>query len=232
MTRRRQKEEERLFAQRVIAILGETWTIQEPPNEREWPDLLVETTTGRFGLEIRKLYGDEESQGSRKRAAESSHVQQLNQVATRYYKSGAPPARVQFWGSPDDPVSLASDLVAMVPSMQIWEQKKCSYDDNQRLLYVCRLPNECGEYRRWEVVSDAVGWVGYLKPSTVQHAIREKSAKLTQYKIHVKDIRLLLVSDRTKNSGKNLFGNISGVETEGFENIYLLSFPDQLIQIP
>lgn len=212
-------------------MLGENWAIQEPDDEREWPDLLIETATGSFGLEVRKIYADEASKGSPKRAAESSHARLLREVAVLYYKGGAPPARIQFYGQPDDPAILAGDLASMVPSMQVWERKKVAYD-RQRWMYVCRLPDECAEYSRWDMVSDSVGWVGGIDSSVVQRAIQEKATKLARYKLHVERVRLLLVCDRIRNSGKQLFGNFSGIEEAGFEHIYLFSFPDELIQIP
>ncbi|MBI2916752.1 MAG: hypothetical protein HYY01_02055 [Chloroflexi bacterium] len=229
MTRKRQKIEERLFAERAIALLGEHWTIREPPNEREWPDLLVDTATGSFGLEVRKLYPDEASGGSAKRAAESLHARRLTEVAVRYYAGGAPPARVQFYGLP--PTTLASDLASMVPSMQTWEHKKVTYD-SQRWMHVCRLPAELAKYSRWDILTDSIGWVGVIDSSVVQRAIQEKFANLAQHKMHVEDVRLLLACDRTRNSGKLLFGDLPGIEDAGFPHIYLLSFPDQLVQIP
>lgn len=231
MIRRRQKIEERLFAERTIALLGESWTIQEPDNEIEWPDLLIKTAIGSFGLEIRKLYADEVSKGSLKRAGESRRARLLKQAAALYYEGGAPPAQVQFYGQPDDPITLANDLATMIPSMQVWEGRKVSYD-SQRWMHVYRLPVEYGEYSRWHIVSDSVGWVGVIDISVVQRAIQEKSTRLTRYKRHLDDVRLLLVCDRTMNSGKQIFGNLSGIENAGFNYIYLLSFPDQLIKVP
>jgi hypothetical protein len=228
MTKRRQKIEERLFAERAIALLGENWTIRETDNEREWPDLLIETATGPFGLEVRKIYIDEAPRGSPKRGAESSGVRLLREVAGLYYAEGAPPARVQFYGRPGDPAILAGDLTSMIPSMQIWERKKVIYD-SQRWMHVCRLPAKCAEFRRWDIVSDSVGWVGVIDSSVVQRAIQGKSAKVARYKVHIEDVRLLLVSDRTRNSGKQRFADSPCISGAGFNQIYLLSFPDELI---
>lgn len=214
-----------------MALLGVNWTIQEPDDEREWPDLVIETATGPFGLEIRKLYADEVSGGSSRRAAESSRTRFLKEVASTYYERGAPPVRVQCYGMPDDLSRFADDLAAMVPVMQPWERKKVTYDGG-RWVHVCRLRAECGEYSRWDVVSDSVGWVGVIDPSIVQAAIQAKSINLPRYKVHVEDVRLLLVCDRTRNSGKHLFGHLPAIERAGFNNIYLLSFPDEIYQIP
>lgn len=231
MTRQRQKEEEKAFVKRAGDLLGENWNILEPPDEHEWPDLLVETDTGSFGIEVRKLYTDESTKGSPNRTAESLRIQQLNKVAALYYKNGSPAIRVQFYGNPENPTGLANDLASTVYSMKIWEQKKITYNCQQRM-YVTRLPIEFGKYTRWIIVSDRVGFVGVIESSIVQRVIHEKSENLERYQAHIKDIRLLLVSDRTFNSGKNSFSNIDKLKTEGFDHVYLLSFPDELSQIP
>jgi len=230
MTRRRQKTEERLFAERAIALLGKDWTIREPDNEREWPDLLIETPTGSIGLEVRKIYPDEAARGSSKRAAESSRRRQLKKVANNYYDSGAPPVRVQIYGWPNDTAILVSELSSIATLMQIWERKKITFDNNC-WVNVCRLPDECAKYNRWDIVSDSVGWVGALDSSVVQQAIQKKSANIVRYKVKVEDVRLLLVCDRTRNSGKLLLRDPSGIERAGFNHIYLLSFPDELFKI-
>lgn len=231
MTRKHQKTEEVLFAGRAGALLGESWTVEIPNDEERWPDLLVKTATGCFGLEVRKLHGDELSKGSLKRKAESSRSGILRKAADLYYKSDSLPVRVLFYGQPDDPETIANRLSTVVPSMKTWDQEKVSFG-SQRWLYVVRLPDECAEYRWWTIVSDSVGWVGIIDSSMVQRAICEKAANLVRYRKHVEDVRLLLVCDRTRNSGKFFFGDTTTLDEAGFNHIYLLSFPDNLRQIP
>jgi hypothetical protein len=231
MTRKRQKVEEMLFAERAMDLLGENWTIHEPDNEREWPVLLVTTASGLFALEVRKLYSDEVSGGSLTRAAESSRACIKKQIASVYYKRGLPSVRVQFFGMPDDSNRFSDEIAKIVPTMKTWERKKVTYDNN-RYVYICRLPEVCGEYSRWDIVSDSVGWDGVIDSSIVQTVVDKKSANLSRYKEHVEDVRLLLVCDRTKNSGKHVFRHLSFIESAGFNYIYLLSYPDEISQVP
>lgn len=231
MTRRRQKIEEKLYAECASALLCENWAIQEPDNEYEWPDLLVKTATESFGLEVRKLYSDEDTNGSKLREYESSNIRLLRQTATIYYGNEAPPVKVQFYGHPDNPSQIADKLAMIVPSMHTWEHKKVSRG-YQQWMYVRRLPNECGQYCRWEVISDSVGWVSNIDQLVIQRAIQKKAANLAKYRKNIDDVRLLLVCDRRKNSGKYLFGNPGRLENAGFKHIYLLSFPDEIAQSP
>lgn len=231
MTRSVQKTEERIYAEQTAILLGEEWDIREPGNEREWPDLLVDSASGTFGLEVRKIYADEASKGSLKRREESLRAERLREVADIYYSGAMPPIRLQFYGDPVDAENLASELASIVPSMQVWERKKVVCGVNS-WMYVWRLPDECEEYRKWDIISDRVGWVGVLDPDVVQRAIHRKSSRLESYKKHIEDVRLLLVCDRTMNSGKNLFDEYPNLDQSGFDQIYLLSFPDDLVHIP
>jgi len=210
--------------------MGRSWCIKESPTEKEWPDLLVNDGDLDFGLEVRNLFLDEGVKGSSKRTAESIRVKQLQKAADTYYQNNRIAVNVKICGSPGEPTKLAQDIASVVASLQLWQQKKICLDTGRRM-YVSRLPDECGEYKRWVLLSDAVGWVGYADPAMVQQAVIKKSVNLPKYKRHLEKISLLLVCDRTLNSGKYLFANVKGLNTAGFEYVYLFSYPDQLIKI-
>ena len=231
VTRRQQKIEEKLYAECASALLCESWVIQESDDEHEWPDLLISTANATFGLEVRKLYADEDTHGSRLREDESSNMSLLRQVATNYYKKDVPPVSVQFYGCPDNPNRIVEDLAIIVPSMHTWEQKKVTCG-NHYWMFMHRLPDECGKYCRWKVVSDSVGWVGHIDQPVVLSAVHKKAVNLVKYKKHINDVRLLLVCDRTMNSGKYLFGIYHDIENSGFDHIYLLSYPDEIYHLP
>lgn len=210
--------------------MGRSWRIKEPPTEKEWPDLLVNDGCHDFGLEVRKLYPDEGVTGSSKRTAETKRVKQLREAANVYYQNNQTAVSVKIYGTPDEPAKLAQDVADAVESLQLWQQKKVCLDDS-RWMYVSRLPDGCGEYKKWILLSDAVGWVGHANTAMVQKAVIKKSVNLPRYKSHLEKVSLLLVYDRTLNSGKYLFSSVEGVKTAGFEYVYLFSFPDQLIKI-
>ena len=230
MTRLSQKIEERLYAQHVGTLMGKTWAIQNPPAEDEWPDLLANDGDQGFGLEVRELYPDEGVNGSSKRTAEVKRVKQLQKAADVYYQDNSTAVQVKICGAPGDPNKLSQDIAGSVASLSLWQHKKLYLDDG-RWMYVRRLPDECGAYKKWVVLSDTVGWVGYVDPVMVQKVINIKSDNLPRYKSHLEKVSLLLVCDRALNSGKNFFANVKGLNTAGFEYVYLLSYPDQLIRM-
>jgi hypothetical protein len=230
MTRARQKVEERLYAEKASFLLGRSWCINDPPNEDEWPDLLVNDGDQDFGLEVRNLYPDEGVTGSSKRAGESKRVKQLRKAADCYYQNNLTAVNVKIFGDLGDPAKLAQNVAEAVESLRVWQQKKVRLGTG-RWMYVSRLPDECGKYKRWILLSDAVGWVGHADSAMVQQAVFKKSVNLPKYKRHLEKISLLLVCDRTLNSGKFRFDNVKGLGTAGFEYVYLFSCPDQLIKI-
>ena len=230
MTRLRQKAEEILYAQCAGVLMESAWNINNPPNEEEWPDLLVNDGGQNFGLEVRKLYPDEGYRGSSKRAGEGERARQLKEAADIYYQEYPISVQVKIYGTPGDPNKFVEDIAGSIASLHLWQPKKIDLDD-ERWMYLCRLPDECGAYKRWTVLSDIVGWVGHIDSAVVQQAINKKSANLPKYESYLEKVSLLLVCDRTLNSGKRLFSNVKGLNTVGFECVYLFSYPDQLIKI-
>jgi hypothetical protein len=61
------------------------------------------------------------------------------------------------------------------------------------------------------------------------HLVEVKSMKLQAYKASsgLNDIRLLIVANRLKNSGKLALRANSSMEHQGFRNIYFLSYPEE-----
>ncbi len=118
MTRLRQKVEERLYAECAIALMGKEWHIHDSPDEINWPDLLVNDGNQDFGLEVRKLYTDEGTDGSPKRAAESRRAKQLQKAAMVYYQDNSIPVQVKIYGDPGEPIKLVSKIVSTVASLQ------------------------------------------------------------------------------------------------------------------
>ncbi len=74
MTRNCQKELEIGFAEYTSNILKEEWGIEQPLNEIEWPDLLINHNEQSFGLEVRSIFLDEKASGSLLKKNESHRV--------------------------------------------------------------------------------------------------------------------------------------------------------------
>lgn len=82
MTTNIQKIKEKIIGEQLLHSLGKSWTISFPPNEEEWPDLIVNAGGETFGLEIREFTNDDElRKDSQRRAVESRNIQKLGQLA-------------------------------------------------------------------------------------------------------------------------------------------------------
>jgi len=57
MTTEVQKAREMNYAMQLAGAMDKNWEIEFPPNESEWPDLLIHDGTQQFGLEIREKQG-------------------------------------------------------------------------------------------------------------------------------------------------------------------------------
>lgn len=231
MTRPKQKTEEYIYAKRAASLLGEAWDIKDPESEQDWPDLVVRLGCDTFGLEVREIYADEERRGSPKRRGESHRERALERAADEYYKGNAIPVRVLFYGEPSDATRLAEKVAWAVQSLEIWGNRRVTLAGG-RWMCVLRLPIEVGDYRRWMSVSDSVGWVGTADCELIQKTIGQKAENLNRYHKHLCDVRLLLVADRTRNSGKLCFANTKELDTAGFDRIHLMSYPEDIIRIP
>ncbi len=86
MTTDIQKQKERMFAHQLASSLGEDWSISFPPDELEWPDLLVNDGVNNFGLEVREFTKDQESEkGSKLRESESINRNLVADLARIFY---------------------------------------------------------------------------------------------------------------------------------------------------
>lgn len=231
MTRPIQKIEEQNYANLAAKLLKENWQISEPENELDWPDLLVKNGDKYFGLEVRKVFKDEKAKGSLSRTDESIRIDRLQSSAIEFYKTFSCSVKVQLYGDPGNPLELAKCIGIAANSLKEWGRVKVRLG-NQRWMYVCRLPDDCEKYTRWDLLSDTVGWVGTIGSDCIQKAIHSKAKKLAKYKRNLSVVDLLLVCDHTKNSGKNNFGELEKVDTEGFDRIYLMTYPSNIIKLP
>jgi hypothetical protein len=96
---------------------------------------------------------------------------------------------------------LLNAILREVPQLSEFEQKRIE-PYNGCVIYVRRLPDYLGEYKRWNYVSDKVGWVSNINKDVIDKVIVGKAKNLPKYATNISDVRLLLVSDRIFNSGK------------------------------
>ena len=128
----------------------------------------------------------------------------LNGLRLRYETETGVNLSVKFLGriEPDTLADVVSDLVALALASkplryQTVIEKRPGLEAGLKLFVTKSLrPN-------WYSVNDRVGWVMRNPQNIIATEIEKKSKKLPQYKaVAGDDIRLLLVADRIKNSGK------------------------------
>lgn len=208
--------------------MGENWNIEFPPNESEWPDLLVSDGSGRFGLEVREITKDTETKkGSKSKASESRNSRRVQELIESYYAVSSVPLSVGILGEFDDGAGIVEALVGFVESSEVWEHGRLDLGHDLKI-HTTRLPAEVGRYANWKNVSDRVGWVREVEWEYIRPFVAEKEARIGKYKTHLKDVRLLLVADRTYSSGMLEFPE-GGFKIEtAFDEIYLMEYPNKV----
>ena len=227
MTSQHQKSLELIYAKRTGELLKESWDVAPSPDEVSWPDLMVTTEFGKFGLEVREIYLDESSKGSTKKANEKNNLKNIQKLADAYYKSNCSAIRVNLLGDIGHHDKLLSAITKEVSQLPEFEQKKIE-PYNGCVIYVLRLPDQLGEYKRWNYVSDTVGFVSNINKDFIDRAVVGKAKNLQKYAKNISDIRLLLVSDGLFNSGKARLKDNIICNTYGFNFIYYLSYPESV----
>ena len=225
MTTKHQKSLELIYAKKTGELLGESWKVEPSPDEVSWPDLIVTTELGKFGLEVREIYLDESSKGSTKKANEKNNLKNIKKLADAYYKINCTSIKADLLGDIGHHDKLLNAIIRGVPQLSEFEQKRIE-PYNGCVIYVRRLPDQLGEYKRWNYVSDKVGWVSNIDKDLIDRAIDEKAKNLPKYANNISDVRLLLVSNRIFNSGKACLEDDITCDTRGFNNVYYLSYPE------
>jgi hypothetical protein len=225
MTTQHQKNLELIFAKEAGVLLGESWKVEPSPDEVSWPDLMVTTELGKFGLEVREIYLDESSTGSTKKANENKNLKKIQKLADAYYKANCCSIKADLLGDIGHHDKLLNAIVKEVTQLSEFELKRIEPYDGC-VIYVRRLPDQIGEYKRWNYVSDKVGWVSGIDKDIIDRAIVGKAKKIPKYSKNISDVRLLLVSNGIFNSGKALLEGAITCDTRGFNIVYYLSYPE------
>ena len=222
------KVQERIYAEKAIALLAVDWTLQDIP---EPLDFEVRSENLRFGLEVRNVFaGGEETYGSPRRRNESINSRLIRSLAEKYYAAGGRPITAQFLGKVADmSVKQVAQLLDASAPLQSWERTTLQLDKMKVILTA--LPSSVGHYSRWTVVSDHVGWARKITCEELQAAIDRKKENLSLYRDKYAEIDLLLVANRLLNSGRLLQDEEIVVSNPGFRRIYFLSYPEAIRRV-
>jgi hypothetical protein len=225
MTSQHQKSLEIVYAKKACELLCESWQVEPSPDEVSWPDLIVTTESGQFGLEVREIFLDESKKGSIKKANEKKNLKTINNLADAYYKKTHLAINVNFLGVINHNDLVLNSLIKEARQLFEFEHKRIQLCEGS-VIYITRLPDQCAEYRRWKYVSDRVGFLRNIDKDVINSVIIEKAKKLPKYMKNISDVRLLLVSNRIFNSGKHHLENTT-YNASNFICVYYLSYPDE-----
>lgn len=232
MTRKSQKEEELNFANTASKLLGESWKIEAAPNEIEWPDLLVTRDGKKFGLEITQIFISEAHPGFKLQETESFRRKLLQSLAKKYYGISNVPISLKINGEFSKHIfeQLITNILYVVKESKEFEMKAFSLADGATKVHVSRLPDHFVKYSRWQYVGDSVGWVSTVPLQEIYRAIHVKEEKIEKYRKNIEDIWLLLVLDRTKNSGRAQISNSIEIKSTLFNEVYVMSYPQEILK--
>lgn len=231
MTRPYQKNEEAFFARKAIELLGETWSVKESPNEEDWPDLIVSSRNVKFGLEVRNIFKDESKSGSNTKEIESIRVSRLKLLADLYYKKTSVPINLNIRG--DIEKSKIDDIALFLANtvIPLEEKEEIERDKFGVKFYIQRLPSTFENYSRWKNINDYICWKSKLTQEVLVNAVLAKESKLAKYRKNIPDMRLLLVLNTMKNSGRADFPEgFYDIESE-FNDIYVMLYPDKIYRL-
>jgi len=226
VTRKQQKNCEIAYAEKAGELLGEQWKIDAPPEEENWPDLLVTTSLHQIGLEVTEIYLDETRKGSQKKAYESKNQKAIETFADSYYDAGGSPVSIQFLGNLDRHNLLPERIIEEVSQLAELERKRIEIA-RDCVVSILKLPSCSGEYRRWVYVSDRVGYVGRVDKFSFDKVIEKKAKNLPKYTANVSEVALLMVSNRIFNSGKFRLDGSTLCDPRGFCSVFYLSYPEE-----
>ena len=203
-------------------LLNKAWSLGP---DRERPDFLVTEGTQMFGLEVSEVFmGPQSPAGAAMKEKESNTQKGIDALRIRYEEITNIPLCVHFVGdlSADNMATVVPKLVETdFASKPILHYVKIELGDGISMHITKAFRAE------WFSVNDRVGWVDCDPVRRIADAVEKKSKKMPSYKEEVGlDIHLLLVADRTNNSGKLMLKERFALDLLGFRVVYFFSFPE------
>lgn len=233
MTRTAKKEKERFWAEQAARHLSAAWTLD---SDREAPDFVVTDGDAQFGLEVTELFvGHQGHGGSIAKARESLTQRSVNELRREYEAISSIPLVVKFVGNMevDNLRTVVPALVAHdLPSKPIGYRFVHDTTVDHPLRAPLRVHVTKALRPDWFSINDRVGFVERNPYHLIAAAIEGKAKELARYQAAAgSDVRLLVVADRTMNSGKLLLRGDTPFDLHGFSAVYFLSYPEGVITL-
>ena len=185
---------------------------------------MVTSSSQEFALEVTQVFiGKTTKRGSQERKSESARVDWLSAIRAEYAKHSSVALTLKYLGAATD--AAGADILEMLLAEQ-FDDKPVLHQIEKRVtdgkLWATKALRA-----DWVFVRDGVGWVS-CDGEYVQQAILKKSANLQRYRVASDDVRLLVVADRTKNSGKLIIDGSFAPDLHGFNGVYFFSYPTNI----
>ena len=229
------KEVELVFVDAFLRRVG--WRVIDV-TPRENPDFIVRVGEGVVGIEVTQIFkNDFSGRGSKNKHAEARRVRVLQTLADEYYREDERPISVRAYFAEPLDHALVADLVSRVregvPDVE-WATNEIEVRGSSGVtkFYIRRLPASCTGYRAWTSINNSLGWVRPLGAEAISERIQAKAMRLSSYMRVVERVCLLLVVDRTRESGMFSWSP-SGVPVRslGFEAVYLYVHPVDVFRV-
>jgi len=229
------KATERLFVEWFIGKIG--WDSCKIFDD-EGPDFKIEFPDKIIGLEVTSLLKDESLKGSPIKRIESFRGRWLSEVSEKYYEKSQFPLKVQILiksGELEgDPEALACEL-AQRSKIKIGERAEFEFTASAKCnleIWFVRLPDKFKRYNRWTFIDNHIGFSREIDEAVILNKVKKKVAKLPKYRERYSEIVLLIVLDRTYESG--MFHSITDelvLPDCDFTSVYLALYPENYIKI-
>lgn len=229
------KETERFFVEWFVDKIG--WDHCEVFDD-EGSDFKIKFPDKTIGLEVTNLYKDEKLKGSLIKRNEVFRNKWLLDASEQYYAISGFPLKVQVLiksGELDgDPGDLAFEL-SQRSNTQNGERAEFEFKATNKCnlkISFLRLPNKFERYNRWDFIDSHVGFSRPIDESLIRDKVKNKATKLPRYKERYNEIILLIVLDRTFESG--MFHSVNDemvLPDYGFSSVYLAFYPENFTKI-
>lgn len=224
MTKAKKKRQEALYVEACASQLARPWRIV---TEGEAPDFLIDDSGVRFGLEVTNLFLEDDGRGSAIRWREGRGDKIMQKIRRAYEDHSGTTIDLKLPRRPKD--ADAADLVDKLIALKL--EDKPVGTRAEFLLSDGTIGRVQRSYHpSWLVIEDAVGWVDRNGGSLLQALIERKAIKLREYERNVGgEMRLLVIADRMRNSGKIEVRSYDRIDTMGFAIVYFFSYPDHVL---
>lgn len=210
------------------------WTVKVPPNETDWPDLIIQDIKEEFGLEVRKFFIDETKNGSIKKRKELNNKEIINEIKAEFIQKNLKPINVDFVGDLDH--EIKPKIIKKLTSLELnpWEKRvvNINHNDSYVKLFIMGLPDDFRDNYNWRCTKDHIGVVNENPVDEINQIISDKAKKLPKYSQNLKKISLLIFANSSYASGMMRLKSNDSIEACGFHKIYFLHYPYGALVFP